>query len=492
MITEQHKKIFAQCKACGKTYSDGLLSVKIKSKWGFINTAGELVIPAVYDNVKGFEYAFHDGLAVVVSNSKYGIIDKNSVEILPCEYDTVSYEFGRYSIQKDGKTSIAFNNYGSLVITSFSSASLPIDGYCIVRSDSKKKGLIKIDGSVVANAEYDDILSSFHDGIVTACKGTNLFLISDTGAIVKIIDTKASGYILTEFKRGLARVQIGDSLGIINTNGDIVLSPEFERIELRSFIDSGCIKVQKNGKFGLINPSGTSIVDFKYDEIEYFCDGLISVTIEDKCGLINSSGESVTDIEYDSIKWGDLDYSYLSLIKIHPNKEGKKYSWGKFIMEEDVTIMDLQGKIIGNICSHKVHMSNGLKYIVMNDENKYGLCDCYGKYLIPTEYSRLAFCTKELFIISKDGKAGYCDMNGKMYTEFEYNELSYPLKDDNFVLFRKGNEWSGYIYGIVSNDGKVIADCEYSEIHPFVEGFAVAKREKLFGLIDENGHTTFE
>ena len=64
-------------------FSEGLAAVKIDKKWGYINTAGEVVISPKYDEVRTFE----DGLALVENKGYWGVINSAGELIVPCEYE---------------------------------------------------------------------------------------------------------------------------------------------------------------------------------------------------------------------------------------------------------------------------------------------------------------------------------------------------------------------------------------------------------------------
>lgn len=71
-------------------FSEGMAAVRTGNKWGFINKAGKLVIPARYDHDDVWDdddgYAslgFKDGVAVMYKNGKYGAINKRGVTIIP-------------------------------------------------------------------------------------------------------------------------------------------------------------------------------------------------------------------------------------------------------------------------------------------------------------------------------------------------------------------------------------------------------------------------
>ncbi len=66
-------------------FSDGLACVELNNKYGFIDKAGNEVIPIKYDYARSFE----DGISRVELNSKWGFIDKTGREITPIIYDEI-------------------------------------------------------------------------------------------------------------------------------------------------------------------------------------------------------------------------------------------------------------------------------------------------------------------------------------------------------------------------------------------------------------------
>ena len=64
-------------------FSNGLLAVEIDGKWGYVNTKGDIVIQALYDEAA----AFHDYKAVVLINEKMQLIDDKGKNILSKSYD---------------------------------------------------------------------------------------------------------------------------------------------------------------------------------------------------------------------------------------------------------------------------------------------------------------------------------------------------------------------------------------------------------------------
>lgn len=88
----------------------------ITTKWGFVNSKGNIIIQLIYDDVRDF----YDGLAAVQIEDKWGIINTTGEIVVDCKYDYISdYQGGicfvenRYGtgyLSKDGVV-IAWENY---------------------------------------------------------------------------------------------------------------------------------------------------------------------------------------------------------------------------------------------------------------------------------------------------------------------------------------------------------------------------------------------
>ena len=106
-----------------------------------------------------------------------------------------------------------------------------------------------------------------------------------------------------KFKYGVARIKENGKWGLINSNGEQVLPPEFEEIVTLSF-NNGLMGVKIDGKWGLADHNGDEIVPAIYDDIfpYYGRFGISKVKKNNSWGLINKEGKVITSIEYDKIE----------------------------------------------------------------------------------------------------------------------------------------------------------------------------------------------
>lgn len=63
-------------------FSEGLAPIKLRKKWGFIDTEGNIVIKSRFDYVKPFSY----GISAVCQNGKWGFIDKAGRFVIKPQY----------------------------------------------------------------------------------------------------------------------------------------------------------------------------------------------------------------------------------------------------------------------------------------------------------------------------------------------------------------------------------------------------------------------
>lgn len=92
VIPTMYDEIFA--------FKEGLASVELNEKCGYIDEQNNIVIPFDYD----IAMSFSEGLACVAKGEKCGYINKNNEVIFNFEYDAATaFENGEAKIKKDGK-----------------------------------------------------------------------------------------------------------------------------------------------------------------------------------------------------------------------------------------------------------------------------------------------------------------------------------------------------------------------------------------------------
>ncbi|MBO4380548.1 MAG: WG repeat-containing protein [Clostridia bacterium] len=92
VIPTMYDEIFA--------FKEGLASVEIDEKCGYIDKDNNLVIPLMYD----VAMSFSEGLAMVCVGEKCGYINKENVMVIEPQFDAATaFEDGEAKVKKDGK-----------------------------------------------------------------------------------------------------------------------------------------------------------------------------------------------------------------------------------------------------------------------------------------------------------------------------------------------------------------------------------------------------
>ena len=84
-ITPSGKIMSSEKWAAADNFSEGLAKVKVGNTFGYIDTTGHLVLPAIYSRA----WSFKHGLAIVSGDEKLGIINSQGIEILPQQFNTI-------------------------------------------------------------------------------------------------------------------------------------------------------------------------------------------------------------------------------------------------------------------------------------------------------------------------------------------------------------------------------------------------------------------
>jgi len=183
----------------GGTWKSGVLGSEIPvlsdRKYGFIDQAGQLVIPGRYDLVSSFS----DGRAMVrigdgLVRARYGYIDVNGDEVIPPSFKSASdFHEGLAVVQRRGKRWR--------------------DWSCVIDRA----------GTIVGEIPYQ-IFGAYSDGLFVAWSGEAFGYLNVQGEWV----IEPRFHQANPFEHGLAEIQHGDWYGLINQTGKFVWGPTTE------------------------------------------------------------------------------------------------------------------------------------------------------------------------------------------------------------------------------------------------------------------------
>lgn len=297
------------------------------------------------------------------------------------------------------------------------------------------------------------------------------------------------------YEKDVFKVQKNGKYGLIDIDGKQVLSIEYDNIETLKGLENSII-VKKDGKLGLVNKSGATIINPEYSKIEKFDDnyknGYITIDSNNKYGLVSYAGSKILENKYEKI-----DPIY-----------GENY----FVIEQSgkQKLINAKGEVVIEKGFDEIKQinSDGIVYI---EDKKYGFMDFDKNVKIEPQYEELKEINTGIFKAKTSGKYGIIDISNKEKLKPEYADIYYEkdagfyvsedekynsqILDSDFKVKLKGiiselNKDKGFIKLKINNEYKYynfkFEEKSVKEILSSNKLF-VSKKDGKYGFIDKDG-----
>ena len=291
-----------------------------------------------------------------------------------------------------------------------------------------EKGAVVIDPSyeemmIVPNEKKDVFLCIYDVNYETGeyntkalnSKNEEIFTQYDQIEAIGIVDNGQASYM-----GDVLKVQKDGKYGLINLEGKELQTCQFDDItSLQGMKD--VVKVQKDGKYGLINTEGKEIVSIQYTDIQPLkndnTSNFIVADREGKYGVISNNNEVVIALNYEQVK-NIYSNNYFVV-----QKDGKE-----ILAKKDGTEVVLNG--LDEITGILKNEENGIIFV---QGEKYGVMNLAGEVILEAKYDDLKEAKSGIFIAEQNGKYGIIDEQGNEKLGFTYQNLSYYEKADLYV-----------------------------------------------------------
>ena len=491
------------------TYDDNLVPFSDKAgKWGYLDTAGKLVIAPRYDNVD----LFQDGFAQVAnrepsdsfpnSNGHIGWIDTTGWEIFAPQFITVG------------------------PVNTVMGESLP--GFREVTTENGDLGVLSLSGDwIIPPGKHTSF--SFYDA-------GHYLIDRKTWVAGDDTSTPPEGCVITRVDRDnyLFYIQKGDDLhnGLCKWSGDILAEPKYLEVDylaaakriLACYIDG----VQTVDSFAAKMANGT-IHDFKVCSYLFDQDGtpithFLSTYQADHAG--DSIGGYELDGKYHFFRFSDgkpIPEPVREKIPAH-GPQSMEGSNGKYGM------VDAGGKVLTDFkYDNSFFFEDGVAEVYA--DGKQGVIDTTGKEIIPLRYTalfntRILDSTDETYYRCEQGERwGLLSATGSILLPFAYGPLSInkdetgqawvqvedstnehvgvfkpgvglvvpPMYDlvnvyPGFIIVAKRNG-GDYQYQLLNAGGKALTGADYSQM-AYEYGYLSCQKGALCGVLDTSGKVT--
>ena len=197
-----------------RAFSEGLSAVmNDEGKWGYIDKTGDTVIPFQFEDA----FSFSEGLACVLTNGLFGFIDKSGKIVIEPRFATPSqFKEGLAAVELPVKDFKPYKYYGTYVRSLGE----------LIFIDKTGNTAIKFDSNVKEITDFSEGLASI--GIKRKERDFYTRFIDKQGTIV--FDLPFYSYQVS-FSEGLARIEQKDRYGFIDKTGKIVIKPVYRWAE---------------------------------------------------------------------------------------------------------------------------------------------------------------------------------------------------------------------------------------------------------------------
>ncbi len=404
-------------------FHEGRAQVEKNGKYGFINTNGEEVISCQYQLAEPFK----DGMAKVLRSGKWGFVNKSGQEVVRCEYDDIQlFDSKHWLLSKNGKKGLMSKSGTILTDCRFTDIGPFLNGRAEVKNGNLK-GVVNVDGADIIPCMYN------------------------------LIDDERNGMCLVMRDR---------LYGYINPEGKMLIPCEY--LYLGELSDGCLVAKNRNGKTGLIDIYGRTVIPFQYEDAKDMGEDKVPVKQREKhesfYGFVNRNNETVLKFKYlDAGTFG----SGLAPVKmkkgwVYINEKGKTIIKGPF--EEACSFHDGLARI----------KNNGL----------WGYINTEGRLIIQNIYQKATDFNGGIAFVFNGKKWGGWNNQGKMVTSFVYDKIG-ELNNGRCKV-----EIDGLI-GEIDKDGKEVVECVYKSIVPYNDKYDLAIVNGQIRLLDKSGKVAF-
>ena len=284
--------------------------------WSIVDKDGKEVVKEEYPAEARLSVISDEGAYWVRINEKYQLynLEDPKKPVIDEEFTRATrFQAGVALVSNPNQPIRIINAQGATVATLSKDISkcykFSEDGYATFLNADNKCGVIDKQGKVVVKAEYSAMMDRVYEGTVLAQKNADdkKWLILDMKG-QKLGEINREQYtLLGQLSEGKRIVRNNDDEHIVTTVLDKTGKKLFdirkakEKWTGKYYIDNYIVYGNGEGKFGVADDKGESVIRAKYDRMENLGKGRFMAKKGDKCGVVNEKDETVLDFEYDDV-----------------------------------------------------------------------------------------------------------------------------------------------------------------------------------------------
>lgn len=332
-------------------------------------------------------------------------------------------------------------------------------------------------------ADHDKQINSRIDRIVDFNNGLGAFrtpkgwlIIDSAGNVVATCSPQIKS--LWAFNEGVARCRVGDRIGYIDANADIVIKPIYHN---GGAFQSGRahVAILKGGEiaWGYIDHQGRMVIDAKFEAARPFVGGVAAVRMNGVWGYIDVRGDWIIPPKYD---------------------HAEDFSSGRALVTrgKEQYYIDVQGNraiTVPNALELSPFSDDLALVLYMNPlsaehdpgQARFGFIDTNGTWVIPPTFDWAAPFADGVACIEDDAKHGFVNKSGTVWHVQGSPDLAF---------------WEGLIvskdtklgkHGYLDYSGRFVIPPTYDEARHFSAGRAFVRIAGRWSLINHKGEAVW-
>ena len=413
-------------------FSEGLAAVKVDGLWGFIDTTGEMVIePQVTGVQEGFKYS----RCVIYDNQNVGVIDREGKMVIPCDYTEIELTCENYFIARgaNSKHSIV-DNSGKVLIDRTSAGVFAVtnNGYFFVDGGSSDSFISNFSGEKYYVRHFDPYRMWYAEFDSSFFLQDDSFVVcSPTTSLTKwgLFDLASGDFVSDPVYASFSYWPTDDHVLLYYEDGrtDIYLFEEKRLVHSEYYVGDhagGYLIVIEDDKYGVTDLDGNIVLDTRYEYITKTTKtGEFSVHEGEMRGILTASGKGPIPLQSQYIIYEYHEELSMWEIELHESVDGFGFMSpnGEVIYEPQFYIVDWSWNPTGQDGAGAV--------IVSDSEFRYKLLTADG-YATDDFYADMVWYAKTDVIIFTASEGSMGLMNGKGEILFETSDCRIlPLND---------------------------------------------------------------
>lgn len=384
----------------GRDFVEGYAVVKKDGKFGIIDTSGKSIVPFQYEEIRDYS----NGMAAFSVEGEYGFFNtKGEAVILPQFKWVTNFQEGVAIGDLEGAT-VLLNQKGEFIGPPGTNIDKRFYSRFFKTKKNGKFGVVDSFGKVILPAEFDALYSNSKETIFFATQGTLHGAFDATGKPILPLEYSSIGYV--DKYADLIFAKKAGTYFLINSEGKLKKVPQIaEPMVFERNYAFGYIKFYNAAKQGLLDSEGEVVLPGEYDRIEMDAFYRYWRLTKGKKTFLFTPERAVYPVEEDN--WFDFSEGFARI-------GSSQYRYG---------FLDAKGKLaIPKIFEEVYSFSEGLA-AAKKPEEKWGYIDKSGNFVIDPKFDSISSFHNGLAIVGENKKFGVIDSKGNYVVPLTFEEM---------------------------------------------------------------------